>query len=86
MWNPNNLFLYDVMALEEPEQQAGVQNVPQLQQQPMMANAAADQHGNVHNVKLPEFWPHQCCQLLKRFAGQFCQKVRPLGKKFGHFI
>jgi hypothetical protein len=84
MWNPNNPFLYDIMALEEPEQQAGGSGVPQLQQQPLPLNAPADQHGNVHNVKLPEFWPHapamwfaraECRFEIMRVAGErqkFC--------------
>jgi hypothetical protein len=53
MWNPNSQFLYDIMALEEPDQQTGVQSVPQLQQQAMTTSVAADQHNSVHNVKLP---------------------------------
>jgi hypothetical protein len=72
------------MALEEPEQQASGSGVPQLQQQPLIPNAAADQHGNVHSVKLPEFWPHapamwfaraECRFEIMRVAGErqkFC--------------
>jgi hypothetical protein len=71
MWNPNNPFLYDIMALEEPEQQAGGSGVPQLQQQPLLLNAPADQHGNAHNVKLPEFWPHAPAMWFARAECRF---------------
>jgi hypothetical protein len=53
IWNPNNPFLYDIMALEEPEQQTGMQSFPQLQQQAMTTSVAADQHSNV-NPPSPE--------------------------------
>jgi hypothetical protein len=62
MWNQNNPFLYDIMALEEPEQQEAQGPAAPLFQQQLAANVALQPHqaggGSSVNIKLPVFWPH----------------------------
>jgi hypothetical protein len=71
MWSPNNPFLYDIMALEEPEQQPGTSATPQLQQTAAAAATVPVQPGGVGNVKLPDFWPHAPAMWFARAECRF---------------
>jgi hypothetical protein len=75
MWNPNNPFLYDIMAMEGAELQepgpSGLQ-VPSLpvnaaQQQSYLTSSAT----GTHNIKLPEFWPHAPAMWFARAECRF---------------
>jgi hypothetical protein len=74
MWNPNNPFLYDILAIDgaEVEQQGvphgqvgGVPVVPQQYVPPASSSAST------HNIKLPEFWPHAPAMWFSRAECRF---------------
>jgi hypothetical protein len=74
MWNPNNPFLYDIMAMEGAElQEAG----PSGLQVPSLLVSAAQQQSylvpssSTHGIKLPEFWPHALAMWFARAECRF---------------
>jgi hypothetical protein len=74
MWNQNNPFLYDIMVLEEPEQQElQVPGAAYMQQ--LAANMVPPAHpaaaSNTLNIKLPEFWPHAPAMWFARAECRF---------------
>jgi hypothetical protein len=71
MWNPNNPFLYDILAIdgaEVGEQQVRVGGVPVVAQQYV---PPAPPSASTHNIKLPEFWAHAPAMWFARAECRF---------------
>jgi hypothetical protein len=71
MWNPNNPFLYDILAIDgaevgEQPPPVNVGGVPIVQQYVPPAPPAS-----THNIKLPEFWAHAPAMWFARAECRF---------------
>jgi hypothetical protein len=72
MWNPNNPFLYDILAIDgaevgEQPPPVNVGGMPLVQQYVPPPPPST----STHNIKLPEFWAHAPAMLFARAECRF---------------